>query len=47
MGTPRPNGTQEGDHSSPDGGIHRVDAETTEATAVAHLDTPATGIVFV
>lgn len=29
------------------GTIYRVDAETTEATAVAHLDTPATGIVFV
>ncbi|MGV0326660.1 hypothetical protein ACUY2E_06885 [Corynebacterium confusum] len=36
-----------GDYSSPDGTIYRVDAETTEATAVAHLDTPSTGIVFV
>ncbi|WP_168166950.1 hypothetical protein [Corynebacterium sp. HMSC04H06] len=47
MGTSRSNGTQEGDYSSPDGTIYRVDAETTEATAVAHLDTPATSIVFV
>lgn len=29
------------------GTIYRVDTEATESTAVAHLDTPATGIVFV